>query len=112
MYPITSRPKITDKELAQGYVIRYFARFIGQPKIIEIDKGQYDQLNNNSSYQTIKLKWIIGGNANDTYTKTGQVIDGTDSQNSKIVSVYNKIMPGLEYMLQNTLEYFSGKRVS
>lgn len=111
MYPISNRPKITDTELANGYVTRYFVKYISSNKIVEVDKTQYGVFKENPSFQTLELKWIIGGTDNDTYTKTGELIEGTKSQNQSIVYVYDRKMPGLIHMLRNPLEYFNGKRI-
>lgn len=112
MYPVSSRPLITNKEVAQGYVMRYFVRFTGQNKIVEVDNRQYEIFKSTPSYQTVELRWFITGYDKDIVTKAGQHIDGVSTQNSKTVSVYNKLMPGLQYMLRNTLEYFNGTYIT
>jgi len=40
--PLSNRPKITDKDIIVGYMMRYFLQSVSTKKIVEIDKKQYD----------------------------------------------------------------------
>lgn len=111
MNPISNRPKITSVDILNGYVNRYFVKYIGSPKIVEISKEQYFNFVSNRLYQSIEIKWIIGGNDIDILTKSGHILYGAKTQNENQITVYEQLMPGLRYMLPNTLEYFSGKRI-
>lgn len=108
---LTNRPKITKIDITNGYVNRYFARFISNKKIIEIDEKQYDKFQGDSYHQTLQLKWIIGGTDLDVTTSSGQVIRGAKYQNIAITEFYNKKMPGLKSVLSDPLEFFIGTKV-
>jgi hypothetical protein len=111
MYPISNRPKITQQDIARGYVSRYFVKYLNSKKIVEVDKQQYFKFVTNTSYQTIEIKWIIGGYDNDTLVNRDQILYGAETQNKNQKEIYNQIMPGVARMLPNPLEYFSGKRI-
>jgi hypothetical protein len=106
--PLSNRPKITQKDISKGYVMRYFVQNISIPKIIEVDERQYNIIRRDPYYKTIQLKWMIGGNLNDIITVSGQVVYGTKHQNLITVTRYEPQMPGLSRVLQNTAEYFNG----
>jgi hypothetical protein len=108
MEPLATKPKITNKEISQGYVTRYFIKIKSNNKVLEIDEQQFNQFSTSTSYQTLKLNWIIGGNDATIY-KNGYNIAGAYDQNSTIRQTYNTIMPGLINLLPNPLEFFKGK---
>lgn len=106
--PLSNKPKITQKDISIGYVIRYFVQNISIPKIIEVDQKQYNVIKRDPYYKTIQLKWMINGNLNDTVSINGQVIYGTKHQNQITVNRYEQQMSGLSRILSNTAEYFKG----
>ena len=110
--PLTNRPKITKNDISNGYVTRYFAKFISNKKVIEIDKKQYEKFQGDAYYQTLQFKWIITGNDLDTVGPSGESIRGTKYQNTAITNFYDKKMPGLKNILLDPLEFFRGNRVS
>ena len=105
--PLSNRPKITQRDISLGYVIRYFVQNVSIPKIIEIDEKQYNVFTRDTHYKAIKLNWLITGNANDIYTSTG-IIYGTRHKNLTTINWYSKKLIGLDRVLQNPLEYFQG----
>ncbi len=106
--PLSNRPKITQNDILQGYVIRYFVQNVSIPNIIEIDKKQYDVIKKDPYYKAIEIKWVIVGFANDITATDGKTIYGTKHQNEITVNWYNTKMPGLNRVLVNPLEYFQG----
>jgi hypothetical protein len=109
--PLSNKPKITKTDVARGYVVRYFVRMISTGKVTEVDKIQYDNFQTIPFYQTLKLNWIIGGNDEDVVAVDGKVIYGTKNQNTILIEHYNKEMPGIDKVLRDSLEFFTGKQI-
>jgi len=105
--PIDTRPRITNEEIRNKFVTRYFVQLISTKKIYEVDKVQYDFFVNNSYYIVVELPWSIMGNIN-TEIINGQLQLGLIDKNYKVVEYYNTKMPGLIRKLRNPLEYFVG----
>jgi hypothetical protein len=106
--PLSNRPKITQTDILNQYVVRYFVKHISIPTIIEIDKKQYDIFGSNPLYTKIELKWIIAGFANDVTSKDGKIIYGAKRKNETTIDFYEKKFPGIKNVLRNPLEYFQG----
>ena len=110
--PVANRPKVTKEDIANGYVTRYFAKFISGNKVIEIDEKQFEKFQGDTYHKTLQLKWIIGGNDLDVVSSDGQVIYGTKHQNTAIANFYDKKMPGVKQLLRDPLEFFVGTKVT
>lgn len=108
IYPLPTKPTITNNDIIAGYVNRYFLKNTANGKITEVTKYQYNRLKINALYQGIVLKWIITGNLEDTTSRNGYVIRGTRYQNEQIVEFYNEKMPGLKRVLNDPIEFFYG----
>jgi len=106
--PLSNRPKITNKNIIDGQVIRYFTQHISTKAIIEIDSIQYEIFKNNPIFQLINFPWLISGLANDTIAVDGKIIYGVKHRNTVSINFYNERMPGLSRLLRNPLEYFQG----
>lgn len=103
--PFDVRPQITNKNITDNSVTRYFVQSISTTRIYEVDKRQYDWFTNTPYYTTVKLPWIIVGNM-ETKTLNGHVILSVEEQNKNIVEYYNQKMPGLKHKLRNFTEYY------
>ncbi len=108
--PYSTRPKITQLDISNGFVTRYFVQHISTKLITEIDKKQYEAFKKNALYERIDFPWVITGLANDTLSSDGTVIYGTKHKNTVTTTFYNKKMPGLTRLLSNPLEGFQGTR--
>lgn len=106
--PLSNRPKITPTDITRGYTMRYFARHISIPKIIEIDKRQYDVFKFDSLYITLELKWMINGFASNTVANDGSIIYGVRHQNQMTLGFAEQKISGIKNFLRNPLEYFQG----
>jgi hypothetical protein len=106
--PLSNRPKLTVNDVSLGYISRYFIKHISMPKIIEIDKRQYDVFKFDSLYETLELKWMINGFANNTVAKDGKTIYGVKHQNEVTLNFVEQKIPGIKNFLRNPLEYFQG----
>ena len=103
--PIQTRPLITNIEVRNKFVTRYFVQMISTKNIYEVDKVQYDFFSNNSYYTAIQLPWIIVGKI-DNETVGNNLILGVKDKNLNIVDYYNQTMQGLKRKLRNPLEYY------
>jgi uncharacterized membrane protein len=106
--PYSNRPKITQIDISNGYVTRYFVRNVSTRMVTEIDKKQYEAFKNNVLYEKLELQWNISGFANDIVSTDNKIIYGTKHKNSVIIEFYNRKLPGLSRLLSNPLEYFQG----
>lgn len=108
-FPLSNKPKITQRNIVDGYIIRYFITHISIPRVIEVDKTQYDIFKTDPLYRTLELKWVIDGFANNTITTNGKTIFGVKHQNETTTKYFDKQMPGLIRVLSNPLEFFIGR---
>jgi len=78
----------------KGYCYRYFFQQANdkKAKVREITKSEYNKIQNNFLYRTLKIKWKIIGDA--------QIAKGI---NAKVVSVADKVLPGITNILSNNL---------
>ena len=106
--PYSNRPKITQIDISNGYVTRYFVRNVSTRMVTEIDKKQYEAFKNNVLYERIEFPWVITGLANDQLSTDNKIIYGTKHKNTVTTQFYNKRLPGLDRVLRNPLEYFIG----
>lgn len=106
--PYANTPKITQTDINNGYVTRYFVRNISTKAITEVDKKQYDMFKTNVLYEKLDLRWGISGFANNKLAADNNIIYGTKHSNSVITQFYNKRLPGLNRLLSNPLQYFQG----
>jgi hypothetical protein len=104
----TNKPKITQTDIHNGYVTRYFVRNVSTKVVTEIDKKQYEAFKNNVLYERIEFPWVITGLANDQLSTDNKIIYGTKHKNTVTTQFYNKRLPGLDRVLRNPLEYFIG----
>jgi len=117
--PYTNRPKVTQTDILNGYVTRYFVRNISTKVITEVDKKQYEAFKPNTLYETLELQWIITGFANNIISTDGQIIYGAKHKNAVTICFYERRMPGLTRLFgglscppvdinPKLLEYFQG----
>lgn len=106
--PYTNKPKVTQTDINNGYVMRYFVRNVSTKTVTEVDKKQYDVFKQNALYETLELQWNISGFANNILSTDNKIIYGTKHKNSVTVQFYEKRLSGLNRVLSNPLEYFQG----
>lgn len=104
----TNKPKITQADINNGYVMRYFVRNVSTKVVTEIDKKQYETFKNNVLYEKLELQWRITGFANNILATDNNIIYGTKHSNTVTTQFYEKRLPGLQRILKNPLEYFQG----
>jgi len=106
--PYTNKPKLTQNDLTNGYVMRYFVRNLSTKEVTEIDKKQYEEFKTNVSYEKLDLQWRISGFANNKLATDNNIIYGAKHSNTVTTQFYEKRLPGLQRILRNPLEYFQG----
>ena len=105
-------PKPTEKQYIRGYIFRYFVQNMINRSITEVDKEQYDMLQNKihverSKFILGKLKWRIKGTLEPSYdSKTQKTVIGVEKYNSNQINELNKIIPGIQKKLRNTVQFF------
>jgi hypothetical protein len=110
--PFANKPNITQTDVTNKTVTRYFVKNISTQRITEVDLAQYTTLSPLPYYQSISLPWTIGGNDKDITTTGNHVKRGAESKNIAVVEYYETQMEGLRRVLRNPLEYFSGTVVT
>lgn len=102
--------EISQKNIIDGYIDRYFFQNIVSKEIIEVDKTAYDNLSQKlidpNLYVSIELRWYITGNKSDK-TENGVLILGAQSKNNNEISIAAQTIPNITVYLNNPLEYYS-----
>jgi hypothetical protein len=106
--PYTNKPKLTQNDLTNGYVMRYFVRNVSTKVVTEVDKKQYEAFKTNMLYEKLELRWLVTGFANNKLAIDNNVIYGTKHKNTVTTQFYENRLPGLQRILKNPLEYFQG----
>jgi hypothetical protein len=108
MEPFSNRPTITQRDINNGYVMRYFVRNISTKVVTEVDVVQYTRFKRDVMFQTLEIQWLIAGYANDIISNDGKTIFGVRHKNTITTKIYDDVMSGLLRLLRNPLEYFQG----
>ena len=105
------RNPITDKDIKNGYVDRYFGyRYDNQ--CIELNKEKYNKIGSEEGltdvlYSKVKLKWKISGPVYDVLDSNGKLIEpGVFDTNKRTVALYSEKYPSLKLKLLDYLEYY------
>ncbi len=101
--PYGTRPMITQKDATIGYITRYFIQFLSNKTVIEVDKTQFDKFAMLSSYKGLFFKWYINGKIEDTSSEKG-----VRSKNTATLDYYKTLMPELNVIIRNPLQYYVG----
>jgi hypothetical protein len=105
--PTPALPVITQQEVKNGFVTRYFARSVNDKMMItEIDERQYSIFKNNPRFITVELRWKIVGRKETKTSKSGAVDFGVADYNRKITSNADLTFGGLINYISNYLEYW------
>lgn len=103
-------PTVTQTDIANKYIQRYFIKKINESAITEIDEQQFNDWTNKkidpNLYTAIKLIWYISGPLN-TETIQGIVVPSVNTLNSQRVISAERNMPGISKKLNNLLELYS-----
>ncbi len=103
-------PIITQTDLDNGYVMRYFTRQSNHTtgEIYEISKQTFDRFRTNSLFQTLELKWKIVGALDDIIRNDIRIYTGVLSANMITLANAEAVLPGLKQKLSNLVQYYKG----
>lgn len=108
-------PKITNADIQNGTITRYFARQTNLPngEIIEVTKSQYDQLKNIPLYTIVQIPWKISGPTADVSpppldNMPTRMYTGVVAANQQSIQLGNRELPGLSNKLINPLQFYQG----
>ena len=107
--PIQATLTITQSDISNGSIQRYFIYKQSDNIIFEIDARQFSawQSNqiDNKVYKAVQLTWSITGAKQDT--KQGNVSDpGVITKNIQQINVASKTIPQITNILSNPLEFY------
>lgn len=105
-----SRVTITQKNINDGYVDRYFALNVVTKNIIEINLDQQTAINEKTIdpnlYITVSLRWYITGNLHPM-VKNGVTIKSVSEKNNDQIISAAKTISDISKKLTNLTEYYS-----
>tara|TARA_E500000318_G_C3567072_1_gene216141 strand:+ start:1975 stop:2598 length:624 start_codon:yes stop_codon:yes gene_type:complete len=84
----------------KGTIERYFSKNKINGKITEVDKKEYNSLQNNDIFDTGTLKWKVTGPAKDKEIN-GYSYLGAEKLNKQSTEELNKILPGLTEIIKD-----------
>ena len=109
--PNLDKEPITDKDIKNGFVQRYFGyRYDSQ--CLELNKEKYNQIGtkdglSNVLWTKVKLKWKIVGPVYDIKDERGNITEsGVLDTNKRTVALYSEKYPSLKLKLLDYLEYY------
>lgn len=110
--PVTTSPIVTQSDVAQGFIQRYFVRAANdQTFVVEIDKKQFELLKHNPRFITATIKWKIIGKQQNEYRKDNVTVYGTTDTNRQTVANADLTFGGLRKYIQDYAEYWVAEKV-
>lgn len=107
-------PNITERDIDNGSIIRYFVRQANHSKgdITEIDQKTYVRLKNNRLFKVITLSWKITGPLDDVagpnkVNSPVRLLTGVNTANRLAIEDADKEMLGLKYKLTNYSQFWT-----
>jgi hypothetical protein len=102
--------EISQQNIIDGYIDRYFLQNIVSKKIIEISKTTNDKLSKKiidpNLYTSVELRWYITGDKFDK-TENGVLIQGVQTKNINEIRIAARTISDISQYLNNELEYYS-----
>lgn len=100
-------PVVTQKDVMNGYITRYFVRQTNDTLFItEVDKKQYQEFKTNPRFIVTQIKWKIVGKKETLKLDNGSNVYGISDQNKITVSEADLTFRGLRTYITNYLEYW------
>lgn len=111
--PLPTFPIITSKDYQRGQIIRYFAKKRNDviPKIIEISKEAYNDLNVNAGrynyalWTVTRVFWKISGPLKDSLNSNGVKTSGIIDTNQRLVNTAEENFKGIKQYLSNLIQF-------
>jgi hypothetical protein len=104
-------PVITQDNLRDGYLYRYFSKIANQNSVVEINKYDYDQLKDNPRFVTAKVKWKIVGPIETTKTFSGAINYGVRELNRRAIEREDLTFGGLKGYIRDYIQYWVGESI-
>lgn len=102
-------PIVTEQNIKQQYITRYFLYKINDKYVIEINQSQYKEYNLNkldsNIYAVILLKWYVAGEPFDVTTGNIKKL-GVINNNLNTINIFNLLYPGFNQTVNNPLELY------
>jgi hypothetical protein len=100
---------ITQQQINNKMVDRYFLKKVNETSIIEVDIAQYQKWISKQIdsvvYLGISIPWTIAGEIEDTIIN-GTLIKGVRTKNNLQIQYANSKLPGISDYLTNPLQYY------
>jgi hypothetical protein len=100
---------ITQQQINNKMVDRYFLKKVNETSIIEVDIAQYQKWISKQIdsvvYLGISIPWTIAGEIEDTIIN-GTMIKGVRTKNNLQIQYANSKIPGISEYLNNPLQYY------
>ena len=111
--PVPMFPILTGKDYQRGQIIRYFAKKRNDitPKIIEISKEAYNDLNVNAGrynyalWTVTRVFWKISGPLKDSLNSNGVKTSGIVDTNQRLVNTAEENFKGIKQYLSNLIQF-------
>jgi hypothetical protein len=104
-------PVITQDNLRDGYLFRYFSKIANQNSVVEINKYDYEQLKDNPRFVTAKIKWKIVGPIETTKTFSGATNYGIRELNRRAIEREDLTFGGLRGYIRDYIQYWVGESI-
>ena len=105
--PSQTKPIITQQDVLNKYVIRYFLRIVNDKSfIIETNNREYSVFVNNPRFIGCELKWKIVGRKETITLKNGSNLYGVEDANRITVADADLTFGGLRTYISDYLEYW------
>ena len=104
-------PVITQDNLRDGYLYRYFSKIANQNSVVEINKYDYEQLKDNPRFATAKIKWKIVGPIETSKTFSGAINYGVRELNRRAIERVDLTFGGLRGYIRDYIQYWVGESI-
>lgn len=104
-YPVYNKLYPTSDDYERGFFYRYYVKKANDNTIYEISKDNYSGISP-LIYIKIAMIWKLTGKKNDVFKDKVKIYQGVYEQNLKQLSIYKKIMPGIENVIRDPLEFW------
>ncbi len=104
-YPIYNKVYPQQNDYDSGVFNRFFVKKINDGSVYEISKENYSEISPRL-YIRIVIEWKLVGKRNDIYKNKIKIYQGVFEFNRDQINNYKKIMPGIENILRDPIEYW------
>ena len=104
-------PVITQDNLRDGYLYRYFSKITNQNNIVEINQHDYEKIKDNPRFVTAKIKWKIVGTIETTKTSSDALSYGVRELNRRAIERVDLTFGGLRGYIRDYIQYWVGESI-